>query len=118
MMTRPSSSTRSIADASDDWHDVMGGETTTDIEHQPDEKSKGATRTLSAASMPLGLDGRHNFIAVIPTYAAGVEQQCRPVRQQHKPTKHQMTFCRTVATSDSRRSVSANSAARPSSVIS
>ncbi len=96
----------------------MSGETANHVEHQPNNESEGATRTLTGTSMPLGLDSRHNFIAVVPTYAAGVEQQRRPVRQQHKPKKHQPTFCRTVATSDSRRSVSANSAARPRAVIS
>lgn len=96
----------------------MRGETANDIDDQPRDESESATRAPLGTSMPLSINGRHHFSAVIQTDAAGVEQQHRPVRQQHKPTKHQMTFCRTVATSDSRRSVSANSAARPSAVIS
>ena len=87
-MTRPSPSTPSIADPSGGRHDVLRGETANDIDDQPRDESESATRTLLGSSMPLRFDSRSHFIAVIQTYAAGVEEQRRPVRQQHKPTKH------------------------------
>ncbi len=117
MMTRPSPSTRSIADASEDWRDVVGGETTNDIERQPDEEKESATRTVSGTSMPLGLDGGDHFGTVVGPHARWVEQQRGAVEQQDERAAHQMTFWRTVATSNSRRSVSASRALRPRSVI-
>ncbi len=52
----------------------MRGETANHVEHQPNNESEGATRTLSGTSMPLGLDDGDHFGTVIQTYAAGVEE--------------------------------------------
>ena len=58
----------------------MGWETANDIDDQPRDESESATRAPLGSFMPLRFDGRGHFIAVIQTYAAGVEKQCRPVR--------------------------------------